>query len=267
MNNSLLSLIEFIIALSVLLGMHELGHFLVGKLFKIEAEEFGFGYPPKLLKLFTLGGTDFTLNLIPFGAFVRFKGENDPDVPGGLAFANKWQRLGTLVAGAAMNLLTGILLFTFVISSTGMPQTKIISIASVDPGSPAAQAGVLPGDIIKSVNAIEITAMVKVSEIIQKNLDIPVSLELLRNNAVLKTEVTPRSNPPEGQGPLGIVMQNPVKKVGFFMAIPSGIQLAFEQGKQLLSMPLMLFRGQLKTGYAPAFTQRYLRRLFAGQGG
>jgi regulator of sigma E protease len=247
MNNSLLSLIEFVIALSVLLGMHDLGHFLVGKLFKIEAEEFGFGYPPKLLKLFTLGGTDFTLNLIPFGAFVRFKGENDPDVPGGLAFANKWQRLGTLVAGAAMNLLTGILLFTFVISSTGMPQTKIISIASVDSGSPAAQAGILPGDIIKSVNAIEITAMVKVSEIIQKNLDIPVSMELLRNNAVLKTEVTPRSNPPEGQGPLGIVMQNPVKKVGFFMAIPSGIQLAFEQGKQLLSMPLMLIRGQLKT--------------------
>ena len=70
-NNSTLSLIEFIVALSVLLFVHELGHFLVGKLFGIQAEEFGFGYPPKLVKLFNWNGTDFTINLIPFGAFVR----------------------------------------------------------------------------------------------------------------------------------------------------------------------------------------------------
>jgi len=247
MSNSVLSLIEFIVALSVLLMLHELGHFLVGKLFKIEADEFGFGYPPKLLKLFTLSGTDFTLNLIPFGAFVRFKGENDPEVPGGLAHANKWKRLGTLVAGAAMNLLTGILLFTFVISRTGIPQTDVISIAAVEPGSPAVQAGILPEDIIKSVNSVEITDMRMVSEIIQQNLDIPVTMELLRNNEVVEAVVTPRSNPPEGQGPLGIVMQNPVQKVGFFKAIPAGGQLAFEQGKQLLSMPLMLIRGQVQT--------------------
>ncbi|MCJ7519786.1 MAG: M50 family metallopeptidase [Anaerolineaceae bacterium] len=247
MSNSALSLIEFIIALSVLLSMHELGHFLVGKLFKIEAEEFGFGYPPKLFKLFTLSGTDFTLNLIPFGAFVRFKGENDPEIPGGLAYANKWKRLGTLVAGAVMNLLTGILLFSFVISRTGMPRTDVIFIAAVEPGSPAAQAGILPEDIIKSVNAIAITNMRKVSEIIQQNLDKSVTMELLRNNELVETTVTPRSNPPEGQGPLGIVMQNPVQKVGFFRAIPAGGQLAYEQGKQLLSLPLMLIRGQAQT--------------------
>ena len=72
MSTTALNIIEFIVALSFLLTVHEMGHFLVGKLFKIEADEFGFGYPPKLFKLFTLGGTDFTLNLIPFGAFVRF---------------------------------------------------------------------------------------------------------------------------------------------------------------------------------------------------
>ena len=248
MSNSILSLIEFILALSVLLMIHEMGHFLVGKLFKIEAEEFGFGYPPKLLKLFTLGGTDFTLNLIPFGAFVRFKGENDPEAPGGLANANKWKRLATLVAGAAMNLITGILLFTFVISRTGMPQTDIISIAAVEAGSPAAQAGILPGDIIKSVNSIEITDMRKVSEIIQQYLDFPVSMALFRSDEMVEVFVTPRSNPPEGQGPLGIVMQNPVQKVGFFKAIPSGGKLAYEQIKQIISVPLMLIRGQAQSG-------------------
>jgi regulator of sigma E protease len=247
MSNSILSLIEFIAALSVLLLIHEMGHFLVGKLFKIETEEFGFGYPPKLLKLFTLGGTDFTLNLIPFGAFVRFKGENDPEAPGGLASANKWKRLATLVAGAAMNLLTGILLFTFVISRTGMPQADIISIASVEAGSPAAQAGILPDDIIKSVNDIEITDMRKVSEIIQQNLGIPVSMTLLRDEKLVEVSVTPRSSPPEGQGPLGIVMQNPVLKIGFIKAMPSGGKLAYEQIKQIVSMPLMLIRGQVQS--------------------
>lgn len=247
MSNSLLSLIEFIVALSVLLLIHEMGHFLVGKLFKIEAEEFGFGYPPRLLKLFTLGGTDFTINLIPFGAFVRFKGENDPDAPGGLASANKWKRLATLVAGAAMNLITGILLFTFVISRTGMPQADIISIAAVEAGSPAEQAGILPEDIIKSVNTIEITDMRKVSEIIQQNLDIPVTMTLLRSDKLIELSVTPRGNPPEGQGPLGIVMQNPVQKIGFIKAIPSGGQLAYGQIRQIISMPLMLIRGQVQS--------------------
>lgn len=247
MSNSTLSLIEFIAALSVLLLVHEMGHFLVGKLFKIEAEEFGFGYPPKLLKLFRLGGTDFTLNLIPFGAFVRFKGENDPEAPGGLASTNKWKRLATLAAGAAMNLLTGMLLFTFVISRTGMPQTDIVSIAAVEAGSPAALVGILPQDIIESVNSIEITDMAKVSEIIQQNLGVPVTMALSRNSEILEVEVTPRSNPPEGQGSLGIVMQNPVLKIGFFKAIPAGGQLVLEQGKQLIAMPLMLIRGQVQS--------------------
>lgn len=247
MSNSILSLIEFIAALSVLLLIHEMGHFLVGKLFKIEAEEFGFGYPPKLLKLFTAGGTDFTLNLIPFGAFVRFKGENDPEAPGGLASAGKWKRLATLFAGAAMNLIMGILLFTFVISRTGMPQADIVSIATIEAGSPAALVGILPEDIIKSVNTIEITSMRNVSEIIQKNLDIPVTMVLLRDNELIELSVTPRGDPPEGQGPLGIVMKNPVQKVGFISAIPSGGRLAYEQIKQIISMPLMLIRGQVQS--------------------
>lgn len=247
MSNSILSLIEFIVALSFLLLIHEMGHFLVGRLFKIEAEEFGFGYPPKLLKLFTVGGTDFTLNLIPFGAFVRFKGENDPDSSGGLANAEKWKRMATLFAGAAMNLITGILLFTFVISQSGMPQTNIVSIASVEAGSPAAEAGILPDDIIKSVNAIEINDMGQVREIIQKNLDIPISMTLLRNENLIELNVTPRGNPPEGQGPMGIVMQNPVEKIGFIKAIPSGGKLAYEQIKQIISMPLMLISGQVQS--------------------
>jgi len=67
-------LLEFVLALGVLIFLHELGHFLTSRLFKIEVEEFGFGFPPRLARLFRLGSTEFTLKWIPFGAFVRPKG-------------------------------------------------------------------------------------------------------------------------------------------------------------------------------------------------
>lgn len=248
MNNASLSLIEFILALSILLALHEFGHYLVGKLFKIKADEFGFGFPPKLVKLFTIDGTEFTLNLIPFGAFVRFSGENDPEIPGGLAAANKWKRLGTLLAGSTMNIATGILLFGIVFSQIGTPITHIINIANVAEGSPAASAGIISGDTILSVDNIKINEMREVSEIVNNNLGNEVSIEILRDGQIIELTVIPRANPPSNQGPLGIVMQNPVEKIGFLRAIPYGAQMAFDQFRQLLSLPAMMLRGQAESG-------------------
>jgi regulator of sigma E protease len=246
LNNTTLSLVEFLLALSFLLFVHELGHFLVGKLFGIHADEFGFGYPPKLVKLFNLGGTDFTLNLIPFGAFVRFKGEMDPDEPGGLYAANKWKRLGTLLAGSFMNLLTGVILFAIIISQTGLPQSEIVQIASVESGSPAAEAGILPGDQIMAIESIEVDGLQIVSQITQQNLGESVELELLRNEEIIVVTLVPRLDPPEGQGAMGIVMQNPIEDVGFFRAIPAGMRLGYQQFRQLLSVPGMLIRGEVQ---------------------
>ncbi|HOJ02049.1 MAG TPA: site-2 protease family protein, partial [Anaerolineaceae bacterium] len=83
-------LLEFIIALGLLILFHEAGHFLVGLLFKFQIEEFGIGYPPRLFKLFTKNGVDYTVNMIPFGGFTRFKGENDPNEKNGFYEQNKW---------------------------------------------------------------------------------------------------------------------------------------------------------------------------------
>ena len=99
-------IIEFIIALAMLIFVHELGHFIICKLLKIEVEEFGFGYPPRALTIFERGGTKFTLNWLPFGGFVRPKGENDPSIAGGMAAASPWKRIAVLLAGPTMNLLT-----------------------------------------------------------------------------------------------------------------------------------------------------------------
>ncbi len=244
-NNSLLSLIEFITALSILLLIHEMGHFLVGKLFGIQAEEFGFGYPPKIIKLFNWKGTDFTINLIPFGAFVRFKGEDDPNVEGGLYKANKWKRLGTLIAGPLMNLLTGVLLFSLVISKTGIPQPGIVEIAGIAPGSPAAEAGLKETDIIQGVNGKEITGIFQVITLVQENLGKETALTILQNDEIKEIVLIPRNDPPEGEGAIGIIMQNPTKDIGFLGAIPMGGRVALEQGKQLLSIPGMLLRGEV----------------------
>jgi len=246
MNNASLSLIEFILALSILLAVHESGHFLVAKLFKIKADEFGFGFPPRLVKLFTWDGTDFTINLIPFGAFVKFPGENDPDVPGGLAAANKWKRLATLLAGSGANILTGVLLFGIVFSQIGMPVTNIVNIADIAPTSPAESAGILPGDTIISVADVQIGDMAEVSEVINLNLGEEIPIVVKRGEQLITLELIPRANPPEGEGPLGIVMRNPVEKIGFLRAIPYGGRVALEQFRQLLTLPFMMLRGQVQ---------------------
>ena len=73
---SLLNILEFVIAFGFLVFLHEFGHYIMAKLFNIKVEEFGFGFPPRLIKLFQFRETEVTLNWIPFGAFVRPKGEN-----------------------------------------------------------------------------------------------------------------------------------------------------------------------------------------------
>ncbi len=247
MNSSTTNLLVFIVALSFLLFTHELGHFLIGKLFKIEAEEFGFGYPPKLARIFNWGKTEFTLNWIPFGAFVRFKGEDDPNLEGGFYAANKWQRLGTLLAGPGMNILIGILLFTIVISQVGYPNEQIVQIAYVEPGSPAYQAGIQVDDEFVAINGQNLTDMQDVSDLIKSNLGKQVEIEFLRGDEMVTVSLIPRVNPPEGQGSMGIIMQNPVNKYGFFESIPLGAQMAWEQIRQIFSLPGMFMRGEVSS--------------------
>ncbi|MBE0698435.1 MAG: site-2 protease family protein, partial [Anaerolineaceae bacterium] len=140
--NSVLRILEFVVAFGLLVFLHELGHYLMAKLFNIQVDEFGFGFPPRLIKLFQFRETEFTLNWIPFGAFVRPRGENDPSVPGGLASATPGARLAILFGGPVMNLITGIILFSVIFTQVGAPDTKQVLIMDVSPDTPAAAAGI-----------------------------------------------------------------------------------------------------------------------------
>mgnify|MGYP000904971845 CR=1 FL=1 len=240
-----LRIIEFVILFGFLLFTHELGHFIIARLSKIEVEEFGFGFPPKICRLFRLWGTDFTLNAIPFGGFVRPKGEMDPTIPGGMGAAKPIARLGVLLGGPLMNILTGVIIFSIIFSQVGVSNQKIVQIMGVTENSPALIAGLQVGDIVKSINGEPINNMTKLSSMVYANLGKEMQMVVLRNNEEITLSVTPRTEPPEGEGPLGITMGNPVKDVNWIEAVPYGFVMAYDQAKALLELPGQLIAGSI----------------------
>jgi regulator of sigma E protease len=239
------TLIQFVIVLGLLLFFHEFGHFIVSRLFKIEVEEFGFGIPPRMLKLFRWHGTDFTLNWIPFGAFVRPKGENDPTVEGGMAHASPWVRLAVLLGGPAMNILMGIIILGVMFMSIGKVNPAIVQIMDVTPGTPAEQAGLKAGDTVLQVNQDTIDSMQKLQNDIQANLGIEVNLVVQRAGQTVTIKVTPRAKPPAGQGALGITLGNAYQPVSLGEAWASALTTAVDQGKQFVLLPVHLIEGQI----------------------
>lgn len=242
---NLLTLLEFILFFGVMLFVHEFGHYLVAKLFKIRVEEFGFGFPPRLVKLFKIGETEFTLNWIPFGAFVRLSGENDPSVPDGFGNAKPLARIAVLLGGPVMNLLLGVILFSVMFTQTGMPDPSKVMIASIAEDSPAAQAGMAVGDLIIRVNQTPVSSMDQLIAIVQDNKGKEVEIVLLRGEQEISVRAVPRVQPPPGQGALGISMTNPITSVPWFETIPLSFRATFEQARMILEMPGRLIRGEV----------------------
>ena len=196
----MLQLLEFIAALAALIFIHETGHYLACRLFKIEVDEFGFGFPPRIAKLFTFQNTEFTLNWIPLGGFVRPRGENDPSIPGSLAGANPWVRIGVYLAGPLSNILLAVVLYAIIISRIGITdpdRTNVVLINGVVANSPAAGAGIQVDDIVLQVNDIKIDSTTKLHDAIYANLDQLITVQLQRGDQTLEVSLTPRSNPPE----------------------------------------------------------------------
>ena len=244
------NVIQFVIALGLLMFFHEFGHYIASRLFGIEVEEFGFGLPPRIVRMFTWRGTEFTLNWIPFGAFVRPKGENNPEVAGGMASVNPWKRLTILLAGPVMNLLVGILVLTFVFMAMGVPDATRVQIMQVNDGSPALMAGMQPGDLILSINGQVINSSDALRNTVQANLgkEIEVTYERAGKQGTLR--VTPRTDPPANEGALGISFSNPYKSISWTQALPAAGQAAYEQGRQIILLPSRLIQGTIPADQA-----------------
>ncbi len=147
-----------------LIVAHELGHFIASKLFKVKVEEFGIGYPPRAFLIGLIRGTEYTLNWLPFGGFVRLFGEHgETHVKGSFAGAPKYAQAAILIAGVTMNAFAAWFLFAGALSS-GVPRqitdrSQIehaqLFVNTVVPGSPADAAGIRVGDEIVSIKDVK----------------------------------------------------------------------------------------------------------------
>jgi regulator of sigma E protease len=246
MNISILSALIFIAVFAGVVFIHEFGHFIVARLFKVEVEEFGFGLPPRMLTLFHWKGTEFTLNWLPIGGFVRPKGENDPNVPGGLAAASPWTRLGVLLAGPTMNLLLGVVVFSLLFFQMGVPDYTKVQIADVMATSPAAQAGFKINDVVVTANGETINDSTKLHDIIYENLDKPVQFTVLRGKETIRLTATPSSKRPQDQGALGISMGPALVQSGSAIeSLQYGSLAVYEQTRLLILLPAQMIRGQI----------------------
>lgn len=166
MNEILIYIVVFIVLLMPILIMHELGHYWGAKAAGVRVEEFGVGMPPRAIKLFTRGETEFTLNWLPLGAFVRLSGEDDPSDPRNFAAAKKRWRLITLAAGPFMNFIGAFLVFTgaYLFTYT-RPTTYQFRVMAVNPGGIAELIGLRAGDMIVSVDGKPMTQSLVYSDV------------------------------------------------------------------------------------------------------
>ena len=193
--------------LSVLILAHELGHFLTAKASRVKVEEFGLGFPPRLLSK-KWGETRYSLNAIFFGGFTKLSGEEDPTAPRSLASKSTGIRTLILGAGALMNFILALLIFsiTFMIPHDVLVGGQVL-VEEVAPASPAAEAGIIPGDIILSADEAPVNNNSELSQYVQQNLGKEVTLLIQHEDSTTEYfKVVPRWEPPQGEGAIGVTI-------------------------------------------------------------
>ncbi|MFC2047747.1 RIP metalloprotease RseP [Chloroflexota bacterium] len=223
----LISIVSFLVVIAVLILAHEVGHLITAKASRVQVDEFGLGFPPRLLSI-KRGETIYSLNAIPLGGFVKMAGEEDPRIPRSLASKSIGIRLLVLSAGSLMNFLLPVLLFSIAFMIPHNVATGPVVVEEVVLDSPAARAGIEAGDKIVSINDKSVHNIGDVHRFIQ--LSLGKEITMLVNRGDLPTEemqVIPRWRPPEGQGAVGIaVSMSDVTVVSqqypFWEAIPLG---------------------------------------------
>ncbi len=320
-SDALSAIVAFVLVLIPAVLIHELGHFLVAKSVGITILEFGIGMPPRALKLFSRGGTDYTLNWLPLGGFVRPLGEDMVRQMGEEATsedraeaerrgvkkikavneASPLARIFFFAGGALANFILAFLLFT-IIALIGLPEPVggIVSVGYVAPNtalaqagvqsqdviamingenfadanaffaqwnanvgkpvtlhilrgdaqtpidltvtptaaagqiethpialdvaanSPAANAGIQVGDLILSMNGTALTSYQQLQQLTGENLDKEVSLTVWHNGEEVQTTLTPRGNPPAGEGAMGIGIAD--------ASLDPALGIAFQEG-------------------------------------
>jgi len=240
-----LTIVSVLVVLSILVLVHELGHFLLAKRAGVRIEEFGFGYPPRIIGK-KIGETIYSLNWIPFGGFVRLYGEDlrdrgrAKDSQRAFWAQSKLKRASIILAGVVFNFLLGIICFSIVYSILGIPtEGRLVRIGGVMEDSPAAVVGLEEGDVILRVDGQDLTgfkigreAIDTFAEVSSQKQGEEVNLVVERQGEKLSLDLIPRIDYPEDEGPIGVVISSfELKKYPFwqmpFRAAIEGIKEAF----------------------------------------
>ena len=189
------TVLMFIILLSMVVVFHEFGHFIVGKMFRIGVEAFAVGFGKAIVKT-RKGETEYRINWIPFGGYVKFVGESPEEELAeedkGRAFNLRppYQKALVVFAGPFMNVVLAFLIFA-VMFLVGFPTTTS-RIGYVSPGSPAAEAGLLPGDRIVSIDGHKIWRWDELSKLIEERPNKPTEFTVERGDETLHKTITPQ---------------------------------------------------------------------------
>jgi len=203
-----------------LLVLHEFGHFIIAKRFGVKVEEFGIGYPPRLFGK-KVGETLYSLNLIPFGAFVKILGEDgkDSNIEDSRSFQQKpiWQRSLIILGGVVSFWIIAAILLG-VVFSMGTPQAisddepgplvnPKVQILAVSSDSPAAQAGIKTGDAFLDFNTVK-----EVQDFTDQHAGEEITLTIGRGKESFEVSLTPRASPPSGEGAMGVALIRTAEK-------------------------------------------------------
>lgn len=261
------TIIIFIIVLAVLIFVHELGHFLFARWSGIRVDAFKIGFGPKLFA-WKRGETEYGVNAIPFGGYVKIFGENPDDESAhgpdaARSFVNKprWKQVAVLAAGVLFNFIFAWILYSgvFMAGVTATPDgfgqyakdfsNPRIMITQVSPNSPAEKAGLKEGDVIQSLNgsALDLEA---IQNEINGSRGAPISLSFTRGSAASTTSIVAVTGVVPDKYAIGIAMDSVVTlKLPFFAAIWQGLKYTWFMIGQTVT-GLITFVGNLFHGSA-----------------
>lgn len=225
-----IDIIFIIIFLSLLIFVHEAGHFLAAKFFGMRVDEFGIGFPPRFFSR-KMGETVYSLNWLPLGGFVKIYGENPAESvegdPRAFNYQNIWKRFVVISAGVAMNFVFGWLVLSAVFMIGSEPS---LLITGVQPDSPAELAGLDKGDKILTIESG--SEKLENPESSRQFIDFvdrfrgkEFGLKIDRGGEIMILSVGSRANPSEGEGAIGIgIVSTGIEARPFFASLKEGFR-------------------------------------------
>ena len=253
------SLLAFLIILTPIVFIHELGHFIFARLFGVEVEKFSIGFGPVLFFFHDKNKTKWQIAAIPIGGFVKMKGElsvagtnqNNCEI-GSFQLANPFQRLLIVFGGPLFNFLLTIVLIAGIYLFFGKVEISN-TLNGVVEGSPADNAGIIADDKIISINGIKVKNFEEIRQIIFESPNKFLELEILRKDKSFFVNLKPEAEWSEDLkiyvGRLGIISNKGVlKKFGFSESIYNSFLDTIFITQSMIRGIIKLFSGNAQKG-------------------